>query len=700
MCIRDRNITSTLRRKLILSALVTVSLSLGTSMTSCSDWLEMEAYTSDDIETTFSDEVRADKFVQGCYRGLIHNEMYYQLGMGETVMHSCEDGSTNNSKYMMCNYKFDALIPATVTTIYKEQYRIIEATNIAISNLSKMPETEKRNQLLGEAICIRAFCYLNLIRIYGDVPAVYTPLEEMDPNDENTFYPKRSSRDEIYDKVISEVQSVIDWLPWFEESDYQTPERITKQGAYALLARLALYAGGYSLRWNLETNDPATLKMARRDDATRVKELYQIADNACFQIINHGSNSLVQAHEDMSGFQYLWYNHCQRNFAATNTEILWETAQYGDVTNSQFTTYAQPGSRGGKYGSLKAMQFMLPTYYLSFNPKDTRRDVSCTSYSIYFLEKGSANDTWVDVGTTYSCIMPGKFRLSWCVAPQSNTQRNLDIPIFRYADVLLMYAETQNYLNNGPTQAAKNALQEVRNRAGVGEELTIPNEQEAFDDAIVQERKWEFATEFTLRTDLIRMNRLAKELAKTKQAMKDLSDRKNEYANIPTYRLYKFHIDAQEYGDKFLAVDYIDLTDPSEIEVVKNVPTAKEEYDAFQEKILNIVKAHNIEVSNGDKWYPVNMFEAYTSTFNGNSRKMVGFGAGFNTLQIGKIIYTLPTGSAENGGKYPTWIESADGSDGLYYGFQENKSELCPFAAKSPGHPLVDNPNLTQLPGY
>lgn len=695
-----KNITSTLRRKLILSALVTVSLSLGTSMTSCSDWLEMEAYTSDDIETTFSDEVRADKFVQGCYRGLIHNEMYYQLGMGETVMHSCEDGSTNNSKYMMCNYKFDALIPATVTTIYKEQYRIIEATNIAISNLSKMPETEKRNQLLGEAICIRAFCYLNLIRIYGDIPAVYTPLEEMDPNDENTFYPKRSSRDEIYDKVISEVQSVIDWLPWFEESDYQTPERITKQGAYALLARLALYAGGYSLRWNLETNDPATLKMARRDDATRVKELYQIADNACFQIINHGSNSLVQAHEDMSGFQYLWYNHCQRNFAATNTEILWETAQYGDVTNSQFTTYAQPGSRGGKYGSLKAMQFMLPTYYLSFNPKDTRRDVSCTSYSIYFLEKGSANDTWVDVGTTYSCIMPGKFRLSWCVAPQSNTQRNLDIPIFRYADVLLMYAETQNYLNNGPTQAAKNALQEVRNRAGVGEELTIPNEQEAFDDAIVQERKWEFATEFTLRTDLIRMNRLAKELAKTKQAMKDLSDRKNEYANIPTYRLYKFHIDAQEYGDKFLAVDYIDLTDPSEIEVVKSVPTAKEEYDAFQEKILNIVKAHNIEVSNGDKWYPVNMFEAYTSTFNGNSRKMVGFGAGFNTLQIGKIIYTLPTGSAENGGKYPTWIESADGSDGLYYGFQENKSELCPFAAKSPGHPLVDNPNLTQLPGY
>ena len=77
-----KNITSTLRRKLILSALVTVSLSLGTSMTSCSDWLEMEAYTSDDIETTFSDEVRADKFVQGCYRGLIHNENVLPIRYG------------------------------------------------------------------------------------------------------------------------------------------------------------------------------------------------------------------------------------------------------------------------------------------------------------------------------------------------------------------------------------------------------------------------------------------------------------------------------------------------------------------------------------------------------------------------------------------------------------------------------------------
>lgn len=688
-------ILSGMRKAMIVSS----AAILAVGMTSCEDFLEIPSYTETDTETVFLSELTADMFVQGCYRGLIHQEMYYQLGMGETVMHSSEDGTTNNSKYNICNYFYDPIAPYTVTTIFKEQYRIIESTNVAISRLNRMPETDKRNALLGEAMAIRAFCYHNLISIYGDVPATFTPLEEMDFNDESTFYPKRSPRDGIYDKIIADLQTAVGYMPWKSESGFTTYERLTKQGAYALLAKVALYAGGYSLRWNLETNDPATMKMARRNDEARVRQFYQIASDACKQIVDKNENGLVQDKGGMSGFQYLWYNFCQRNFNETNPEIMWELAQYGSTTNSNFGVLAHPGSRGGKFGSRKAMQFMLPTYYLSFDEKDTRRDVSCTSYSIYFLDKGAADDTFVDVGTTYSCIMPGKFRISWCVEPNAAAKRNLNIPLLRYSDVLLMYAEAENFLNNGPSQAAKNALQEVRNRAGIGT-MPIPSGQQEFEDAIVQERKWEFAGEFNLRTDLTRMNRLATELADAKQAMKDLSDRKNDYADVSVYRLYKFHVDAQEYGDKFLAVDYIDLTDAAEIEKVKAVPTNAADYDAFQQTLLEIVRAHGVAVADGDKWYPTNMFEAYTSTYNGNCRKAAGFKNGFNALQIGNIIYTKPTGRAENGGNYPNWIEAPDGSDGLYYGFKENNSELLPFAAKSPGHPMVDNHNLTQHPGY
>ena len=684
------------KKKLVI--LSVMALSMG--MTSCADWLEMPSYTSADSETVFKNEEAAELFVTGCYRGIIPTEMVYQLMAGETVTHSSEDGTTNNGKYNICNWFYDSTSPYTVTTLYNEEYGAIEATNIAIKNLNMMPETTKRNSLLGEALALRAFAYLNLISIYGDVPANWQPLEDMDPDDESTFYPKRTSRDVIYDRIVSDLQTAANYMPWFEESGFATTERLTKQSTLALLARVALYAGGYSLRWNLETNDPATLKVSRRSDEARVRELYQIADKACSDIIEHGQNSLVQAEGGMSGFQNLWYNYCQRKFTSLNKEILWSLAQYGATTNSKFGLYAHPGTRGGTYGSRKAMQFILPTYYLSFEEGDARRDVTCTSYSIYFLEGGASNDTWVDVGTTYSCIMSGKFRIPWCVAPESDAnKRNVNIPIIRYSDVLLMYAEAQNYLNGAPTQSAKDALKEIRDRAGVGS-LPIPTDPQEFEDALAQERKWEFGGELSLRTDLIRMGRIAKELAATKQAMKDLSDRKNKYADVPVYRLYKFHKDAQTYGDTFLAIDYIELTDDNEIAVAKAVPTNKAEYDAFQTKLAEIVRAHGIAVNAGDKWYPVNMFEAYTSTFNGNARKAVGFGKGFNALQIGKIIYQKPTGSAENGGKYPDWIEAADGSDGLYYGYKENCSELLPFAAKSAGHPLVDNPNLTQHPGY
>lgn len=684
------------KKKLVI--LSVVALSMG--MTSCADWLEMPSYTSADSETVFKNEEAAELFVTGCYRGIIPTELVYQLMAGETVTHSSEDGTTNNGKYNICNWFYDSTSPYTVTTLYNEEYGAIESTNIAIKNLNMMPETTKRNSLLGEALTLRAFAYLNLISIYGDVPANWQPLEDMDPDDESTFYPKRTSRDIIYDRIVSDLQTAANYMPWFEESGFATTERLTKQSTLALLARVALYAGGYSLRWNLETNDPATLKVSRRSDEARVRELYQIADKACSDIIEHGQNSLVQAEGGMSGFQNLWYNYCQRKFTSLNKEILFSLAQYGATTNSKFGLYAHPGTRGGTYGSRKAMQFILPTYYLSFEEGDARRDVTCTSYSIYFLEGGASNDTWVDVGTTYSCIMSGKFRIPWCVSPESDAnKRNVNIPIIRYSDVLLMYAETQNYLNGAPTQPAKDALKEIRDRAGVGS-LPIPDDPQEFEDALAQERKWEFGGELSLRTDLIRMGRIAKELAATKQAMKDLSDRKNKYADVAVYRLYKFHKDAQTYGDTFLAIDYIDLTDDNEIAVAKAVPTNKAEYDAFQTKLAEIVRAHGIAVNAGDKWYPVNMFEAYTSTFNGNARKAVGFGKGFNALQIGKIIYMNPTGSAENGGKYPDWIEAADGSDGLYYGYKENCSELLPFAAKSAGHPLVDNPNLTQHPGY
>lgn len=679
-----------IKKALVMSSVLVAVLATN----SCSDdFLEQPAYNTADASTVFENIETAEMFVLGCYRNLIPTEMFYQLGAGDTVVHSNE--ALNNSKYNIGNYNYDAYTPFTVTGIYSAMYAVIERTNIAISKLSEMVPSAKRDALLGEAKSIRAFSYYNLIRIYGDVPAVWEPLELLDPNDPNTFYPKRASRDEIYDRIVGDLQEAASTVPTLAQSGFGSTERLSKEGVNALLARIALYAAGYSLRWELNTSNPGVV--SRRSDNARVRELYQIANDACAAIVNGGTKSLVQNQGGKSGFEALWFNFCRRNFGTVNSEMLWHIASLGQNTNSGFQVYAHPGSRGGVYGSRGSQQFILPSYYLSFDKNDTRRDVSCTSYSIYFLDTGAASDTWVDVGTTYSAIMPGKFRLSWCVEPQAASERNLNIPILRYSDVLLMYAETQNYLNNGPTAAANAALMAVRTRAGVGS-LPIPSGQNEFLQAIVQERKWEFAGEFNLRTDLIRTNSLTSEINSTRQDMKDLSNKTGKYASTAVYRLYKFHRNAQVYGDPFLALPYIEITNPTEIATIQNVPTNAANFDAYQATLATIVQAHGVPYETGDKWYPTQMFQAYTSAFNGNARKAVGFKGGFNTLQMGSNMYSKPFGVAENGGTLPTWIQGTN--DGLFFGFQTNKTELLPFAAQSAGHPMIDNPNLTQLPGY
>ncbi|WP_290098190.1 RagB/SusD family nutrient uptake outer membrane protein, partial [Duncaniella muris] len=233
-----------------------------------------------------------------------------------------------------------------------------------------------------------------------------------------------------------------------------------------------------------------------------------------------GENSLItQGRDGMSPYHTLFYNYCQRNFGVSSQEMMWQIAQLGESTNSDFGIYnGQPGCMGGPFGGRKTLQVKLPTYYLSFDPADMRRDVICANYSITFLSDAEKFDG-TNCATTFSSIMPGKYRIQWCQAPQAAAKRNVDVPLLRYADILLMYAETQNYLH-GPNDAAKAALKQVRDRAGIGAMPIAAANKEEFLETIMQERKWELGDELLVRGDLIRMNLIEKEVRQAQQDIK------------------------------------------------------------------------------------------------------------------------------------------------------------------------------------
>lgn len=86
----------------------------------------------------------------------------------------------------------------------------------------------------------------------------------------------------------------------------------------------------------------------------------------------------------------------------------------------------------------------------------------------------------------------------------------LNVPVIRYADVLLIYAEAKNMANGAPTQDAVDAINEVIDRANgyVSSPshplLTTGMSKDAFDNTVIQERSWELCFEMDRWFDLVR----------------------------------------------------------------------------------------------------------------------------------------------------------------------------------------------------
>lgn len=524
------------------------------SFASCKKWLTMPSDSKFDSETTFQTVSKSEMAVLGIYSLTFNREIYYQFGMGTDECISTE-GETN-SKNRFANYVYSPDI--TPTDTYTAMYRAIEYANVCIKRLSAMTgandaEQKKIDMLLGESYAMRAMSFLNVVRFFGDVPYPTIPVQ-----DAGTFTSSRVSRDTIYDGCVADLKMAIELLPWKSEGMIPTPERFSKNAAYGILARVALYAAGYSLRWDLSTYSPATIKLAQRSDAARIRELYQIASDACNAIITKGENSLLSSYEtvfrDLVNGRY-------------NAESMLEYGQYGTNVNGSAIGYTNgmAAHTSSIYGKAEPLMAALPTLLYDFEESDKRRDVSIATYGITSANKRQMNP--------YGSNRIGKFRVTWKgSAGTAINKRDINWPWLRYADVLLMYAEAQNELNNGPTAAAKTAYEKVRTRGFGGDASkigTTPATYQDFRNAIINERKLELAFEGWRRTDLVRWGVQYEVLSQAKQHVIDMANKTGKYANIDLYRAFKLET-ATAFNDPVVAIPFIGF---------KVAPTTSEKND-------------------------------------------------------------------------------------------------------------------------
>lgn len=417
----------------------------------------------------------------------------------------------------------------TANNAYAKFYEGIERANLAITNLRIYGDIANKPdmaQLLGEALTLRAVIYNDLIKAWGDVPA------RMEPNNNDNIYMGRTNRDSIYKVLLADLEEAENYCYWPNESSItSTTERVSKSFVKGLRARIALYACGYGLRGDGYRRS--------KDAALSQDNMMAIVKKECEDIINAGYNTLGEFIENFTKL-------CQDNVTAGG-ESLWEIPfsegrgrvlyTWGVKHNAkdQYTQQAQGGVNGP-----------LPYLFYDYDVEDTRRDITCVPYDwSKELTNGNAKQ---ELRNVYQWCF-GKLRYEWMDRIVTSTNDDgVNWQYMRMADVYLMAAEAENYLN-GPSAAwpyMKPVLERVLPAYRVTElQAKYTASKDAFQEGIIEQRAFEFAGEALRKADLVRWGIIDEKMQEAKDKLTALANRTGAYADLPAKLYYTYETDGE-----------------------------------------------------------------------------------------------------------------------------------------------------------
>lgn len=500
-------------------------------LSSCKKVLTADSPSDYTSAAVFSNEIDAQAAVSGVYALFNQDAFTSRVSNNFTGNTDIEMGpvgsAPDNSRRDLWSFEAtDAY--SDLLTVWNNAYKAINLANEVVAGIEESPikGNKMMKQIKGEAYALRAFWFYLLVNHWGDVPYKVVPTRAGD-----NFYLPRTSRDSILTNCINDLISVEPDMYWADQLDYGI-ERINREFVIGMIARLSLMRGGYWLYPNMT--------MQRKAD---YKKYYETANTYCKKLIS------LKPH-NMSNFATVFLNE-NKFVKPNNDDVLYEVAfqpGFGDVGWSIGVTVAA-GNRN-PYGSTTIQINLSPTYYHSFDTMDLRlpATVSLISY----------NDTLSQVPAGITSLTANKWnRVLLSTPPGSASAKGTGInwPLMRYADILLMLAETENELN-GPTADAQNALKKIRQRA-FPQSLwsdkvdayvaAAAANKDAFFNAIVDERGWEFGGECMRKYDLERWNIYGKKIAGARNLLTqwgiDANAGSGPTSNIPDYMYYKRNSD-------------------------------------------------------------------------------------------------------------------------------------------------------------
>ena len=442
------------------------------------DSMQVETYLTNDTEV---ENVLYDVYYQ--LRSVTQNIIYLN-DIGTDVAYNRK---TNNSMdHINLNESNITETFGISSTVWSGCYNIMNRSNYVLESLVNVKDEANRKQFEGEAKFFRAYAYFQLVRLFGTVPVSTEVI-----HDYTTLYGfPRQSVDEVYNQIVKDLTEAAAALPNVFNVE-SNKGRATKIAALTMLGEVY---------------------MTRNDFETAKTHLKNVID---FSNANPGLLGLEANVEDIydsrnaNGKEIILA--AQFNYGSTIISNYLMSASIPNIINpSAQQTYAYDDGTTTTIKTSEGTSILLMTYDLfkKYDPNKDKRFQKLVYNGLFDAEFSSAapftyrtesNATYLPVTLKYYDHQNNYNGLSKYAAGTDNI-------VYRYADVLLMYAECLN--ETGNSSGAITHLNLVRNRAGLGATLAVSKEDLTL--AIENERLLELCFEGHRWFDLLRRGRITK----------------------------------------------------------------------------------------------------------------------------------------------------------------------------------------------
>ncbi|MBS9462583.1 RagB/SusD family nutrient uptake outer membrane protein [Flagellimonas sp. 389] len=417
---------------------------------------------------------------------------YHYISIGHMAGDTRQtDGTTQPAEQAYPGFKFNAGTGHLIPGVWRACYLGIQRANNSIAGITDMDDVlfsnpELKQQYIAEARFLRAFYYFELVRLYGGVPLI-TEVFDGDITNETAIFPTRNSVEEVYAQIESDFMAGADNLPnSYSDADIGRP---TAGAAQAFLGKAYLYQKKYAqardafksiidgnfATYVLTENFGETFTLAGENNAESVFEIqFQSGFGTAFAVPVNEANWIANWFNPTAQFPFGF-----RNSVPSKQAIEFFEQYPEEDAERRFYTYAKPGDTWGRWDPVAedpvaAQQWRARNILVPYPDDPDFQLLAIRKHSGGFEERGGFNQN------------PNNHR------------------VMRYSDVLLMFAEAENEVN-GPSGDAYNAINMVRQRAGVPVVSGLSKEE--FFEQIVVERRLEFMYEFHRYFDLLRWGR-------------------------------------------------------------------------------------------------------------------------------------------------------------------------------------------------